>query len=125
MKNLIIVGSGNASLVAALILNTKFPELKIKIISSKNIGTIGVGESTNEHWAEFVNFTELNVKEMIKETDATFKYGLVFENWTKHKFFHNTIDTIKNCKWGQYQGGWGYIVIHNFLPVQYTASQTF
>jgi hypothetical protein len=125
MKNLTIVGSGNAALVAALILNTKFPNLKIKIISSKNIGIIGVGESTNEHWGEFVNFANLNIKEMIKETDATFKYGLVFENWTKHKFFHNTIDLIKNCKWGQYQAGWGYIVLHNFLPVQYTASQTF
>ena len=125
MKNLTIVGSGNAALVAALILNTKFPNLKIKIISSKNIGIIGVGESTNEHWGEFVGFTNLNIKELIKETDATFKYGLMFEDWTKHRFFHNTIDDIKDCKWGQYQAGLGYIVMNDFAPIQYTASQAF
>ncbi len=78
MKTLLILGSGTAGLVSALILRQRFDKLKIKIISSKDIGIIGVGEGTTEHWSEFTSFCGINVVDLIKQSDATFKFGVMF-----------------------------------------------
>ena len=49
-------------------------------VKSNKIGIIGVGEGSTEHFGEFINFTGITPKMLIKETDATLKYGVVFEN---------------------------------------------
>ena len=47
--NIIVVGGGNAGYISALILKASFPNKNIRIIQSKKIGTVGVGESSSEH----------------------------------------------------------------------------
>tara|TARA_Y200000002_G_scaffold363_1_gene360 strand:+ start:31388 stop:32839 length:1452 start_codon:yes stop_codon:yes gene_type:complete len=76
-----IVGGGTAGFVTALILKTTFPHFKIDIIRSKKIGTIGVGEGSTEHWSRFMDYCQISAGEMIKECDASFKSGIMFENW--------------------------------------------
>jgi tryptophan halogenase len=89
MKKIIIVGGGTAGLISALILKTKYSFIDISVIKSDNIGIIGVGEGTTEHWREFINFVGINENELIKEADATFKYGVYFKDWTKQDYVHN------------------------------------
>lgn len=87
-----IVGAGTAGLVSALILKTRFPSYDIKIICSKKIGTIGVGEGSTEHWHEFTSFVGINLADLIKATDATFKIGVVFKGWGVPDYMHSIQD---------------------------------
>jgi tryptophan halogenase len=81
IDNIAIVGGGTAGLVAALILRKTYPNLKIDLLESERIGIIGVGEGSTEHWRDFMIECNINLSELVRETDATFKYGINFVNW--------------------------------------------
>ena len=80
-NNVAIVGGGTAGLVTALILKSYFPYMKVDLIESKAVGIVGVGEGSTEHWARFMKQCRITLKELMEETDATFKYGINFANW--------------------------------------------
>jgi len=61
-----IVGGGTAGLVSALILKTRFPYREVDIIKSKEIGIIGVGEGSTEHWKSFMQYCNINPIDLIK-----------------------------------------------------------
>ena len=84
-----VVGGGTAGCIAALMLKSKFPHKKIKIIESSNVGIVGVGESSTEHWAQFCRFVGISQLAAIKECNGTFKIGVYFKNWDKEDFMHN------------------------------------
>ena len=90
MKSIGIIGSGTAGLVAALILRQRYQDHQITVVSSQDIGIIGVGEGTTEHWKDFANFCGLNLVDGIIEADATFKYGVMFKGWTPISLFLGT-----------------------------------
>jgi len=125
MNKILIVGGGTSGFVSALILKKRFPKLIIDIVKSDKIGIIGVGEGTTEHWLEFINFCGIDYKELINECDATLKYGVMFEDWTKHKYFHNITGYLMSIKYGQYLGGYAYSVINNLKPEEYTSNFVF
>ena len=93
-----IVGSGTAGLIASLILRKAFQNADITIVSSSQIGIIGVGEGSTEHWKQFMDLCEIPLEEMLVATAATHKYGIRYENWTTHTpdYFHSVgqIDDI-------------------------------
>lgn len=85
----IVVGGGTAGYVTALILKTKFKEnIDIKVIKSKDIGIVGVGEGSTEHWSEFLSFVKIDKNKMIQECGATYKFGIMFEGWGEKKYLH-------------------------------------
>jgi len=84
----LVVGGGTAGLIAASILKKRF-DIQVDIVHSKNIGIIGVGEGSTEHWDEYLRFMNINPYAMIKHTDATFKGGIMFEGWTPNPYLHN------------------------------------
>jgi tryptophan halogenase len=86
-----IVGGGTAGLVSAIIHKRLNPVLDITVLESSEIGIIGVGEGSTEHWAEFMNLCEIPLSELIRETDATLKTGIKFVNWlgTNDEYFHS------------------------------------
>lgn len=88
---IVIVGSGTAGLINALILRRAFPNRPITVISSKEIGIIGVGEGSTEHWRMFMNLCDIPVAELLVKTAATHKMGIRYKNWTKHTpdYFHS------------------------------------
>lgn len=90
VKSVSVVGGGTAGLVSALILKQSFGDnIDIQIIKSDKIGIIGVGEGSTEHWSNFMRHLGLSTVELIKETDATFKSGIYFQNWSNEDFLHS------------------------------------
>jgi len=81
LNNIAIVGGGTSGLVTALMLKKTYPKLNIDIIESDKIGIVGVGEGSTEHWTQFMVHCDISLSKIIKETDATFKYGINFDNW--------------------------------------------
>ena len=85
-KNIVIMGGGTSGWVAALYFLNKNKELnlnlKIKLVSSNDIGPIGVGEGTTPIFFDFIeNICKIDKKEFLKETKGSFKYGIKFNNW--------------------------------------------
>ncbi len=76
-----ILGAGTAGLVSAIILKKTFPKYDVKVIESDSIGIIGVGEGSTEHWKQFVDYCDINIHRLVRETDAALKRGIRFENW--------------------------------------------
>lgn len=91
INNLIILGGGTSGLVNAIILKSIYRKLDITIVKSSDIGIIGVGEGSTEHWARFIQVAGISVHELLKETDATFKSGIKFINWNGDDdyYFHS------------------------------------
>jgi len=95
MKNInkiTVVGGGTAGCISSMILKKRFPQCSVEIIESSNIGIVGVGEGSTEHWAKFCNFVDINHYEVIRECGATFKIGIYYDNWDEEPFMHSIVE---------------------------------
>ena len=81
IKSICILGGGTSGVVTALVLKQWYPTMDITIVESSSVGIVGVGEGSTEHWKHFMQATQIDLKELITETGATFKSGIRFENW--------------------------------------------
>jgi len=105
--NIIIVGGGTAGYLTALILKSCFAEkINITIIKSNKIGIIGVGEGSTEHWKSFLDYTGIDNYELIKETDATLKSGIMFKDWSDQDYLHSVHTDLMNLRIAQTQIGY-------------------
>lgn len=88
VKSILVVGGGSAGLIAALILKARL-NIKIDVVHSKNIGIVGVGEGSTEHFRTFMEFVGIDHYDIIKHCDATYKAGIMFEGWNTKSYLHN------------------------------------
>ncbi len=92
LKKICIVGGGTAGWIAAALMAEHFKGrmAEIELVESDDIGTIGVGESTVPPFLELLAKLGVNEQEFIRETQASFKLGIQFEDWTEkgESYFH-------------------------------------
>ena len=81
ISSTIILGGGTAGLISALLMKKTNPNVDVRVIESSSIGIIGVGEGSTEHWSTLMQLLDIDVKELLLETGATFKSGIKFTNW--------------------------------------------
>lgn len=76
-----IVGGGTAGLISALVLKIRL-NCDVRLLVPSDIGIIGVGEGSTEHWSQFVNFIGDTLTNSLVKTKGTIKSGIYFNGWT-------------------------------------------
>ena len=82
IRKVVIAGGGTAGWMSAALLRKVLPKhIQIQLVESDQIGIIGVGEATIPPIQTFNRFIGLDEKEFLRETNATIKLAIKFENW--------------------------------------------
>lgn len=92
LESICIVGGGTAGWMAATLLSTALrgSNIQITVVESPDIETIGVGESTVPSIMDFIQASQIDLKEFIQATSASFKLGIRFDDWLTpgERYFH-------------------------------------
>ena len=119
INKIIVVGGGTAGCISALMLKQRFPNKEIVIVESANIGIVGVGESSTEHWMKFSKYIRLDDLDPIYYCDATFKHGVYFENWSNRNFIHNISNPqAQDIESQYYYPIYGHLISNNHDPFE-------
>ena len=91
-QTIVIAGGGTAGWSAAAVMGKVLGKaFKISLVESEQIGTVGVGEATIPAIQTFNKVLGIDEFQFMKETNATIKLGINFENWLEegHSYFHS------------------------------------
>jgi tryptophan halogenase len=91
VKKVVVVGGGTAGWMSAALLKRVLGEqVDIELVESEDIGVIGVGEATIPPIQHVNSVLGIDEAEFLRETKATIKLAIRFENWRKQgdSYFH-------------------------------------
>ncbi len=82
IKKVVILGGGTSGWISAALTKKLLGNaIQVELVESDQIGTVGVGEATIPPIQLLNSVLGLNEAEFIRETKATIKLAIKFENW--------------------------------------------
>jgi tryptophan halogenase len=109
VKRVVIAGGGTAGWTVASALAAQLGSLlDITLVESDEIGTVGVGEATIPTFRSFHALLGVDEREFMRETEATFKLGISFENWDQlgDRYIHPFGDVGKSSWMADFHHMW-------------------
>jgi tryptophan halogenase len=94
IKSILIVGGGSSGWMTAAAICRQLPDIKLTLVESDRVPTIGVGESTIGHINQFLHLLKLEDKDWMPHCNATYKTSIKFIDFREtpkeqpHKFHY-------------------------------------
>jgi tryptophan halogenase len=100
VNRVVVMGGGTSGWMSAaylerLLTRMNVPDASVTLVESEDIGIIGVGEATLNDLKRTLRFLEIDEREFMIRTHATFKNGIKFVNWRedpakigRHHYYH-------------------------------------
>lgn len=83
IRTIAIVGGGSAGWLAAGMLARALPAgVRITVVESPEIRTIGVGEATIPPFVDLLGFLGIDERDFVRATGATYKLGIHYQDWS-------------------------------------------
>jgi len=116
IRTIVIVGGGSAGWMTAAYLNRAVGErVKIKLVESSNISTIGVGEATFSTIKLFFDYLDLDESEWMPSCHAAYKLAIKFVGWNKEmRHFYHPFQRHETVR-GFHLGDW-WLKLHEKHP---------
>jgi len=90
IRQVVVLGGGSAGLLAALSLKTHLPQLAVRVVLSREIGIIGVGEGSTADLPNHLHgFLRIDPADFHQRARPTWKLGVHFE-WGPRPSFNYT-----------------------------------
>ena len=88
-KNIVILGGGTAGWITAnaMIASWANSDVRISVVESPEIGTVGVGEGSTPRLKHFFNAIGVDEAEWMPKCNATYKNGITFAGWSSKPGF--------------------------------------
>jgi tryptophan halogenase len=78
VKSILVVGGGSSGWMTAAAIAKMLPHIKLTLVESSSIPTIGVGESTIGHINTFLSMLDIKDEDWMKYCNATYKTSIKF-----------------------------------------------
>lgn len=91
-RAIVILGGGTAGWIAACLIAHRWPEARVTLVESPDIGIVGVGEGSTPQLKGFFDRIGVDEAEWMPACDATYKLGIDFAGWSdrsgSERYFH-------------------------------------
>ena len=82
-RQIVILGGGTAGWMAACLLAKRWPQTKVTLVESPDVGIIGVGEGSTPQLRSFFRALGIAEAEWMPKCNATYKNGITFKGWSE------------------------------------------
>ena len=111
-----VLGGGTAGLLAALTIRRTFPRVRVQVVHSSEIGTIGVGEGTTPIFPRHLLDTlKLDARRMHAQANPTWKLGIRFL-WGPRPEFYYSFDRQFEGRWSDLPRPHGFYNTDEYVP---------
>src|SRR5437660_4222984 len=115
IEHILVIGGGSAGFLAAISLKTKLPALDVRVVRSKDMGVIGVGEATTFAFPNYLHGRlRIEPGEFHRNAQPTWKLGIRFLNWGPRRHFDYTFRPQVTSRWQNLSKPNGYYCFDDF-----------